>query len=209
MAKRIALILLIALLAQAAFAQEGNRYWSFGVAYNQMSQSQEQVVPTYKETYSSIGLSMTGFSGRSIGIYSNVTFMLVQGFTAELGSASSKVTDMSGYDQKWAMDAQFGIAKKTRLSDSMTILAGGGLQYSQLLLTWTDGFGYMEGIIYGVLGAGGLVELSSELSEGFSLCASLKAGYNFFPVLGDLAESGVEFGGGYTVTPSVGFSLTL
>ncbi|HAE22270.1 MAG TPA: hypothetical protein DCG47_08105 [Spirochaetaceae bacterium] len=209
MVKRIALFAFIALLSQAAFAQEGKNYWSFGVAYNKMSQSQEQVVPTYKETYSSLGLSMTGFSGRSIGFYSNATFMVVQEFTAELGSASARVTDLSAFDQKWAMDAQLGIAKKTMLSDSMMLLAGGGLQYSQLVMTWTDNLGYMDGFIYGVLGVGGLVELSSELFDGFSLCASLKAGYNFYPVLGALAESGIEFGGGYTVTPSVGFSLTL
>jgi len=206
MKKILLALVLIAAVGLSSFA-EGRNYMSIGGAFNKLSQTQNQVSPSYSETYSSYGLNLTGYSGKDIGFYSSVTFLLIQEFKAEQGTASVTFSDLSGFDSKWGMDAQLGLAKKTTLNENMFLLAGAGLNYSQILMTWSDSEGYTDSFMFGILGVGGIAELAVELFDGFYLSGMLRGGYNFKAVLGDLAETGIDFGGGFTITPALGLAV--
>lgn len=105
------------------------------------------------------------------------------------------------------MDSQVGIAGRQNLSESVQLLFGGGLNYSQVVLTWTDNDGFQDGFVFGVLGAGAIAEVSYELTGNVYLSGMLRGGYNFVPVLGDLTADGIEYGGGFAFTPAIGLAF--
>lgn len=206
MKKILFTLVLITAVGFSSFA-DGRNYMSIGGAYNKLSQTQNQVSPAFSETYTSYGLNMTGYSGKDIGFYSSVTFLLIQEFKSEQGTASATFSDLSGLDSKWGMDAQLGLAKKTAINEKMFLLAGAGLNYSQILMSWSDSEGYLDSFIFGILGVGGIAELALELFDGFYLSGMLRGGYNFKALLGDLAESHIDFAGGFTITPALGLAV--
>jgi hypothetical protein len=206
--KKIFIIVVFLFVTLTSYVlSEANNYFSIGPAYSTVSQNQLQVYPSYKETYVGYGINMTAFSGKSIGLYSAVTLFLIQEFTAESGSDSITFDDLSAFDSAWGMDSQFGIGQKRTIGTNGFILAGGGINYSQIVTTCTDIYGYQDGFIFGVIGAGGLIEIGSELSDGFSIVGAIRGGYNFSAIMGDLTEHGIDYGGGFAFSAAIGFGV--
>lgn len=206
--KKTSIIFVFLLVALTSYGEgDSSNYFSIGAGYSTISQSQLQVYPSYKESYSGYGINMTGFSGKSIGLYSAVTFFLIQEFTAESGSDSITFDDLSVFDSAWGMDSQFGVGERKSFGSNGFILVGGGLNYSQIFMTWTDIYGYPESFIFGVIGVGGVIEIGSEISDGFLIIGTIRGGYNFHAIMGDLTEPGIDYGGGYAFSGAVGFGV--
>ena len=104
-------------------------------------------------------------------------------------------------------DAQFGAAWRDRVTDAVTVMLGGGLNYSQILLTATDAQGFTDVFAFGVLGPGVISDIALDMTERISISLMLRGGYNAFPVWGDLTESGINYSGSWAFTPALAIGL--
>ena len=207
MKKTLIIICSFHVLIGIAVAQDTN-YFSVGASFNTMSQSQTQISPEYKEIYSGVGLNMTAFTGRDFGLYSAVSFFAVNEFTAKSGSTSVTTRDMSAFDAFWGMDAQLGIGRRSHLNRALSILLGGGVNYSQLVAEFSNPYLASGRFSYGVMGVGGIAELTLKLFANLHLTGSFRGGYNFLALFGDLNKDGVEFGGGFAIAPAFGLGFS-
>ncbi len=197
--------IIILLLSLAAISLQAERLVLLQGTYLNTNRIQETGGSKSTDNFSEFGFNVTSFIGKKFGIYSSVSFLLP--FSRSQSGIETKVS-LSNYTKvKIGMDMLLGVGYKHQVSESLSVLFGGGVHFNGIALMSKDSS--IERMLRYNIGPGVAVNAVFDIFKGFNFNIGVMGAWDVLEFLTIPSKAHNEkVRGGFTFAASAGIGFS-